>query len=379
MRKHQFLTMTLLFSGSPSFSSTRASAAEAPSCVSEASCDGTSLCASPEDTSAQGVFSVGAKTVQLQGLKVELWYPAAAPAAGTAAKKYDVRSALPLPLQFLIPAKQAPIQSCDCYEGLALDREHGPYPLIIFAHGSASFRTQSLSLMTHLASRGFVVMAADHPGLWLADFLQGKREGDVVGDLRNLIAGLSSTGSEASELDFLKGFVQLDRIGLVGHSAGGGAITALGGTPGVRMLVPMAAGGVGADFTGSSLILGGLDDKVVPFSRQEEGFAKSGGTSRLIGVGNAGHLAFADLCEVRNAQGQNLVELGKAFGLPGESMAGKLWDGCGPGQLSATRSMEIVRFAVTAEAEEQLLCKDRSAAWEQLSARYPEVLRFQSK
>ncbi len=348
-------------------------------CIQEEACDGTTVCASPENTSAAGPFTVGAKTVTIEGLRTEVWYPSSASPTDANRKTYDVRSALPLLLQAVIPPSKAPIQLCDCYDSLALDKENGPYPVLLFAHGSASFRTQSLSLMTHLASRGFVVLAVDHPGLQLADSLQGKRDADVPKDLRSILEALQFSGQGDNALSFLKGSVQLNRVGLLGHSAGGGGITALGSVDGVKMLVPMAAGGVSPSFSGTSLILGALDDKVVPFSRQEIGFEAAPTQSKLIGIGNAGHLAFADLCTVKNAQGQNLVELAADFGLPGDALASKLWDGCENGQLSADKSMEIVRYAVTAAAETALQCKDRSAAFNRLLSTYPGVKIFQEK
>jgi len=40
---------------------------------------------------------------------------------------------------------------------------------VVFVHGTASFNVASAGTMAHWASRGFIVMAADHPGLNLAD------------------------------------------------------------------------------------------------------------------------------------------------------------------------------------------------------------------
>jgi predicted dienelactone hydrolase len=56
------------------------------------------------------------------------------------------------------------------------DTSHAPYPLVIFSHGLGGFRFQSAFLMEHLASYGFVVMAADHPGSTLADMLPADLE-----------------------------------------------------------------------------------------------------------------------------------------------------------------------------------------------------------
>src|SRR5687768_5421843 len=44
------------------------------------------------------------------------------------------------------------------------NRENAPYPLVVFSHGLGGFRFQSVFLMEHLASHGFVVIATEHPG-----------------------------------------------------------------------------------------------------------------------------------------------------------------------------------------------------------------------
>src|SRR5690606_28553268 len=113
-------------------------------------------------------------------------------------------------------------------------------------HGTAGFRSQSLELVEHWASRGFVVLAADHPGLWLKDLL-GSVCGapmvpqDLGGDLGRMVAAVQAP---AGELEFLAGHVDAGRIGMAGHSAGGNAIAGSGSV--AQVLIPMAAGGVKA-------------------------------------------------------------------------------------------------------------------------------------
>ena len=55
---------------------------------------------------------------------------------------------------------------CNCSSDIPADIDDGPYPLLVFIHGTGGFRYNSLMNMVHLASRGFVVIAADHPGAW---------------------------------------------------------------------------------------------------------------------------------------------------------------------------------------------------------------------
>src|SRR5262249_23499053 len=45
-----------------------------------------------------------------------------------------------------------------------LDPSGGPYPVVLFSHGSCGYPAQSTFLTSLLASRGFVVVAPPHPG-----------------------------------------------------------------------------------------------------------------------------------------------------------------------------------------------------------------------
>ena len=48
--------------------------------------------------------------------------------------------------------------------GAPLDPSGGPYPVVLFSHGSCGYPAQSLFLTPLLASRGFIVVAPPHPG-----------------------------------------------------------------------------------------------------------------------------------------------------------------------------------------------------------------------
>jgi predicted dienelactone hydrolase len=344
-------------------------------CEVRSGCNAAALCAAPEDTSAPGAWTVGARTVNIKGLTVEVWYPAQANASLTALpKEYDMRLWLPAKEQKKIPDDKVPEQICDCYADLPFDAEHGPYPVVLFAHGTGAFRTQTLSLMTHLASRGFVVLAADHPGLYLGDLLQFKFGANVTTDLQTVLNALKSN---APELSFLEKKVALNHIGLIGHSAGGNAVSSLSGLEGVEFVVPMAAGGTqnGPDLKGS-LIMGALNDKVVAYSRQQSGFAQSPSPKRLVGIANAGHLAFSDLCALKNKDGEDMVAVAQKYKIANAGFATGLWDGCAAGQLDPAQAKVIVNYAVAAGAEEVLQCVDRSDSFKSLKGRYKDVSEY---
>ncbi len=346
----------------------------------EGSCEGVALLPRPADPAVRGPWAVGARTVDLDGLTVEVWYPAAAPPAGTDPVVYDIREALPESEQDKIPDEDNPYQQCDCYRDLPIDDANGPYPVVLFVHGTAGFRSQSLPHMVHWASRGFVVMAADHPGLWLADLLglacgQPMRAQDLPGDLATM---LSAVRGETGGLEDFGDRLDATRIGAAGHSAGGNAVSMLGDE--AQVIIPMAAGGVtdGSAVT-SRLILAALSDTVVPFASQSSGYDSASARKRLVGIANTGHLAFSELCSLQNAAGDNIVEVGVQYDVCGTQLAGGLFQ-CDETFTPDPESWDIIHFASSAVLEETLHCEPNAVApLEFIQGTYPVVLDFREQ
>lgn len=340
-------------------------------------CDGAPLLALPEDSSLAGPWPVGARTVAVGGLTAEVWYPAELGSdAGKDAVRYDIRTALPDAEQGKVPDDKNPWQDCDCYRDLPLDAAHGPYPAVVFVHGTAGFRSQSLELVTHWASRGFVVIAADHPGLWLKDLL-----GSLCGinapaqqlgnDISSLVGALKVP---VGDLGFLKDHVDGGRIGMAGHSAGGGAIKGFGNV--AQVLIPMAAGGVEAgDTLESTLVLGAQADTVVAYSGQQSGYDSTPPRKRLVGIANAGHLAFSSLCSLKNAEGQDFLAIATEFDVCGAQFAGVLFD-CKPTYTPDAINWQITNYASSTVLEETLHCADVGDKFAGLQDRFPDVGEF---
>ncbi|RMG93681.1 MAG: hypothetical protein D6705_18015 [Deltaproteobacteria bacterium] len=322
-------------------------------------CNGQSLLPRPAPD-LPGPWPVGVRTASIGRLTVEVWYPALPGSeAGASPEVYDIRKALPESEQGKIPDDDNPWQTCACYRDLPPDDAHGPYPVVYFVHGTAGFRTQSLSQMTHWASRGFVVLAADHPGLWMADMLLFDMSGqDLQGDLDAMTAAVLATDGD---LAFLAGLVDPTRTGMAGHSAGGNAVGPRGDD--AEVIVPMAAGGVsdGARLA-SSLVLGAQSDQVVAYAQQVSGYESTPEPKRLVGLANTGHLAFSDLCALKNDQGQDLVEIAVEHGVMNANLAaGFLWD-CEPSYLPPEDTTRVVNFATAAVFEETLMCDAAAGA-----------------
>jgi alpha-beta hydrolase superfamily lysophospholipase len=362
----------------PSSSSDEASSADESTGGAANGCEGASLLANPTDTSLRGPWPVGARTVELDGLRVEVWYPAPLDSpSGLDPIVYDIRDSLPESEQAKISDDDNPWQPCDCWRDLPVDADHGPYPVIVFVHGTASFRTQSLPQMVHWASRGFVVIAADHPGLRLADMLGSLCGADMVPqDLAGDVAAmLAAARGDTPELDFLGDRIDAARVGMAGHSAGGNAIAAFSSD--AQVLVPMAAGGTepGTELR-STLVLGGTADSVVAYSQQQSGFADSPSPKRFVGITDAGHLTFSEICSLRNAAGDDLLTIATDNGVCGAQFAGVLFQ-CSPDLIPDSEGWAIIDTTTAAVFEETLHCSGAGANFADLQERFPQVADYE--
>jgi len=101
------------------------------------------------------------------------------------------------------------------------DTAGGPYPLVVFAHGSGGLGTRYFPLLRSWAAQGYVVAAPVFP--FAAD---GEvDDGTSTEDLVNQPADMSFTIDGMLRLDGdqtspLRGLVDPDRIGAAGHSLG---------------------------------------------------------------------------------------------------------------------------------------------------------------
>ena len=341
-------------------------------------CAGVALLEVPADPGARGPWPVGARTVSIAGLTVEVWYPGEPESEAAAeAVVYDIRAALPRSEQSKIADEDNPWQPCDCWRDLPVDAGHGPYPAIVFVHGTASFRTQSLPQMVHWASRGFVVLAADHPGLWLADTLgslcgQPMVPQDLGGNLDALVAAVRG---EVPGLEFLADRIDSSRIGMAGHSAGGRAIEGFGTD--AQVLIPMAAGGTqfGPALL-STLVLGGTADSVVAYTQQRDGYAESPSPKRFVGIADGGHLTFSEICSLHNAAGDDLLTIANDNGVCGAQLAGFLFQ-CSPELIADADGWALVDYATAAAFEEMLHCRDADDAFATIEQRFPWLIDFE--
>jgi predicted dienelactone hydrolase len=345
----------------------------------DVTCDGAKRLALPADFAQRGPWAVGARTVVVGGLVSEIWYPSPPGAdAGQAKVSYDMRDELGEADQGKIPDEKAPIQVCDCVRDLPLDEAHGPYPIVAFFHGTATFRTQSLAQMTHWASRGFIVVATDHPNLFLADALANKIDFDGPFELETAQV-LDAIKANEPVVSFLSGHVDFNKVASSGHSAGGGAATRWS-YPNTRVKMPLSAGGTEpAEGLVSTLIMGGNEDKLIPATEQKKGYDLSPTKKRLVILDKAGHLAFSDICVLGRDQG-GILQLALDSGITVPKFLQTLAsDGCTDGQLFGDELDHVVNAITAATLEETLACGvDAAAALRDVKTTFPaEVASYE--
>ena len=337
----------------------------------------------PADPAARGPWQVGARTVQVAGLRAEIWYPAAVGATdGKSKYTYDLREYLPEAQQATVTESTTIHQACDCYREPPLDAERGPFPVILFLHGFSGIRTQSLEHMTHWASRGFVVVAADHPSLGLKTFLTDGLGGldigllgtspacgsnPVIKQLEEARGVLDALQSPSGDLAFLAGAIDMKRLGAAGHSAGAFGTRLLSGYPDLKVAAALSGDGVcESPSIQGALVMGGMQDAIVAYTRQQSGYAATPPSKRLVGLANAGHMAFTSFCPIGAGDGGILNAAKKAgvvFDPTFEAIVAPLAsDGCQPGKLPAERGWEVTNFATAGVFEETLLCLPERAA-----------------
>jgi dienelactone hydrolase len=317
------------------------------------------------DRSTKGPWAVGAIHTTIRGMSVEVWYPAAPGSeVGQARLRYDIRDDLPPVEAAKISETDNPYQPCDCVRDLPIDPSRGPFPLVVFVHGTAAFKTQNLDNAVQWASHGFVVMAANHPGLSISSFLGPRGTQNLTSDVQAEIAAMSMP---AGDLAMFAGRVDVSRIGLAGHSAGGSGVAGMGSLPGVQVIIPISAG---AASTGSNvqstLFVSGTADNVASYTGVTGAYNQTATRmhKRLVGIRGAAHTGVTSLCEIKNAAGRSIIEVAQASGvLTGilGTFASTLFD-CARNTTPQAQAVPIVNAATTAVLEETLQCDATAAA-----------------
>lgn len=181
-------------------------------------------------------------------LVVQVWYPAANREGVPADYLPDLEIAGPvIAEQFDLPAflvGHVNLTKLDIWQEVPAANESEPFPIIIFSHGLTGIRMQNTSMVRELVSHGYVVAAIEHSyANAITIFPDGRvfiydparifpsgRSNPVEGnplvstwanDISFVLDTMTAWHEEAGHL--LNGRLNLNQVGIFGHSTGGGA------------------------------------------------------------------------------------------------------------------------------------------------------------
>lgn len=314
----------------------------------------------PLPPSKAGDYNVGRQSVQIlddqrfRSLPVDVWYPTDATTGDTAVYTF-------------IPGVALPSESAIQDAPLSAD---GPFPVVVYSHGSggqsyiASFFTETL------ASHGFVVIAPNHVGNTATEVLFGAGdEPEVVAynrpaDTAFVITEMLERSADAESPFF--GFMDPDRIGMAGHSFGGfTAYAAAGGLPAVNAdatsipvddrvdaIVAMAPvtsilpPNVLESITIPTMVITGTDDQTTPIDPESaQAFDRvSSGFAYRVDLDDAAHQSFTDVCDYQQ-------KLPSIDGIPAQfvdTIDAFALAGCQPDQMPFERAKELTNQYVIA-------------------------------
>jgi len=235
----------------------------------------------------------------------------------------------------------------------------GSFPLLVFSHGNAGIRFQSIFLQEHLASHGFIVVAPDHAGNTAADaivpnpppFTTKDRPLDISFVIDEMLA------LDAAPADAFYDHVDETRIGVLGHSFGGFTTLAMASgfedVPAderVSALMPIspAVGGLSDEVLAQvdvpTFVLGGTSDTVTPVDPNSvRAFEQTSGSPRWrVDIHAAGHNSFTEICLFYDVLAD--------AGLPApilEILLGNVDQGCGPDLIPIEEAQRITRLYAT--------------------------------
>ena len=99
----------------------------------------------------------------------------------------------------------------------------GARPLVVFSHGRSGLRTSYVMLCEGLAARGFVVVALDHPGDTLLDWMTGTAVDDATNEVQRVADVKIVIDALLGDPSLLPPIASVDasQVAVVGHSYGG--------------------------------------------------------------------------------------------------------------------------------------------------------------
>jgi predicted dienelactone hydrolase len=291
-------------------------------------------------------------------LPLEVWYPAKESARDDESETMRLFDALPLDLRVgLTPEDLGAVATIAVRDAPArADGER--YPLVVFSHGKGGIRLQSNFYTAYLASHGYVVVAPDHTGDTIVELLREVKEtGDIQAD--STLEALANRPEDViAVLDLLDDVlraddgadiadvVDLDRVGLTGHSFG--ALTSfivatkdfridavVGQTPTSQDVVELQQDTPLTDVRIPMVVQSATLDNTLPEATNAAPLYRTLQTEKAwLSLARAGHFTYSDLCVLDVDAINAAIEL---------DVSNVLDDGCGSDAIPPALAEPVIR------------------------------------
>ena len=337
----------------------------------------------PTTFTERGRYRVGERTLALpSGAPVEVWYPTTKRAVrGKAIGKFDMVTWLPDYLKEKLPPGTKVLYPSGGVRGVEV--ADGRFPLVVFSHGFAGFRDQSVFLTSWLASWGFVVAAPDHHSRDLTKVLNPGAPPAATTDVEDLQATITLLGTTSkTKHSWLRGHVDMKHVGAVGHSAGGRAVENLALVDKrVDTFIGMAGASLGAldqeaveAPTQPGLLITGSADGIVTLDRMRAAYEDMNAPKRFVLLDGAGHLVFSDLCMIGGDQG-GLLSIAALLDIAIPPQLEPLaTDGCSAPAMPVTDGWPAIRQVVIAQLRSALGIDGSAAGLTGLVEAFPGIV-----
>jgi alpha-beta hydrolase superfamily lysophospholipase len=340
------------------------------------------------DYSAFGPFSVGWRSIDVDGVEVEVLYPVDADRADEGERVQSISSAIAFPEGLrAVVTEAAPFLIQELPVDVYLDAPvaaDGPFGVLLYSHGASGHPSFYINTLAHTASWGYVVAAPNHPSRNLAAAAGGGGADAAttdVQDLANTVETLNALNADPD--DPLHLALNTGQLAAAGHSAGGGAINRLameGEVAGSRLTTiigqapspPVRLSSlVDPDATPEQreaavnealaaltppdipvLLVAGERDGVIPLAIVQATYRWLTTPKQLVVLANAGHNPVLDVCAPIRAQGGLVAAAGglvQAFGPDIERLLVLGEDGCVEGFLEPELGFAVTRHLTVAQ------------------------------
>jgi len=340
------------------------------------------------DYSAFGPFSVGWRSLDIDGVEVEVLYPVDTDRAAEGERVTSLSSAVAFPESLrAVVTEAAPFLIQELPVDVYLDAPvaaDGPFGVVLYSHGASGHPSYYVNTLAHTASWGYVVAAPNHPSRNLAAAASGGGADAAttdVEDLTNTVEALNDLNADPNDLLYLA--MDTTQLAAAGHSAGGGAISRMamaGEVAGTRLATIIGqapappvrlstlvdpdatdeqrAAAINAALDELSppdlpvLLVAGERDGVIPLATVEANYRWLTTPKQLVVMANTGHNPVLDVCAPIRAQG-GLTEaaggLVQAFGPDIERLLVLGEDGCVEGFLEPEAGYAVTRHLTVAQ------------------------------